>query len=83
MSRPSNIPLRAINYDHTLVLAIELSNKSWVKAAQVPGFPQTKAQRTIEGPVADCVGIGQRVFGRHEAIRSCGEVNGLIGRLFG
>ena len=35
------------------------------------------------GPVADCVGIGQRVFGRHEAIRSCGEVNGLIGRLFG
>ena len=48
MSRPSNIPLRAIDYDHTLVLAIELSNKSWVLAAQVPGFPQTKAQRTIE-----------------------------------
>jgi len=48
MSRPSNILLRAINYDHTLVLAIELSNKSWVLAAQVPGFPQTKAQRTIE-----------------------------------
>ena len=38
MSRPSNIPLRAINYDHTLVLAIELSNKSWVLAAQVPGL---------------------------------------------
>ena len=33
MSRPSNIPLRAINYDHTLVLAIELRNKSWVLAA--------------------------------------------------
>jgi transposase len=48
MSRPSNIPLRAINYDHTLVLAIELSNKSWVLAAQVPGLPRTKAQRTIE-----------------------------------
>src|ERR1700692_2399793 len=48
MSRPSNIPLRAINYDQTLVLAIELSNKSWVLAAQVPGLPQTKAQRTIE-----------------------------------
>src|SRR6516162_3968714 len=48
MSRPSNILLRAINYDHTLVLAIELSNKSWVLAAQVPGLPQTKAQRTIE-----------------------------------
>src|SRR5208283_4658140 len=25
-----------------------LSNKSWVLAAQVPGLPQTKAQRTIE-----------------------------------
>src|SRR5499427_4640550 len=48
MSRPSNILLRAINYDDTLVLAIELSNKSWVLAAQVPGLPQTKAQRTIE-----------------------------------
>ena len=48
MSRSSNILLRAINYDHTLVLAIELSNKSWVLAAQVPGLPQTKAQRTIE-----------------------------------
>ena len=29
MSRSSNILLPAINYDHTLVLAIELSNKSW------------------------------------------------------
>jgi transposase len=48
MSRSSNILLPAINYDHTLVLAIELSNKSWVLAAQVPGLPRTKAQRTIE-----------------------------------
>ncbi len=48
MSQSSNILLRSINYDQTLVLAIELSNKSWVLAAQVPGLPQTKAQRTIE-----------------------------------
>ena len=48
MSRPSNTLLPAINCDHTLVLGIELSNKSWVLAAQVPGLPQTKAQRTIE-----------------------------------
>ena len=50
MSRPSNIPLRAINYDHTLVLSVELSNKSWVLAAQVRLVPcsRTKAQRTIE-----------------------------------
>ena len=33
---------------------------------------------TYEGPVAIYVGIDWRVFGRHEAIRSCGEVNDLI-----
>src|ERR1700678_4505860 len=30
------------------------------------------------GPVAIYVGIDWCVFGRHEAIRSCGEVNDLI-----
>jgi transposase len=39
--------LNNIDYDQTLVLAIELSSKSWVLAAQVPGLPQTKAKRTI------------------------------------
>ena len=37
-----------VQYDRTLVLAIELSTKNWVLAAQVPGLPQTKAKRTIE-----------------------------------
>ena len=37
----------AVDYDGTLVLAIEVSNKSWVLAAQVPGLPHTKAKRTI------------------------------------
>jgi hypothetical protein len=40
---PSNLA-----YDRTLILAIELSNKTWVLAAQVPGLPQAKAKRTIE-----------------------------------
>ena len=31
-----------------------------------------------KGPVATCVGIDWRIFGRHEAIRSCGEVNDLM-----
>ena len=34
--------------------------------------------RCAIGPVAIYVGIDWRVFGRHEAIRSCGEVNDLI-----
>ena len=35
------------------------------------------------GPVATCVGIRRRVFGRHEAIRSCGKVNDVIVRFLG
>ena len=43
MSQSSNIA-GAVHYDRTLVLAIELSSKSWVLAAQVPGLPQIKAK---------------------------------------
>ena len=38
-----------------------------------------ESENCAVGPVATCVGIGRRVFGRHEAIRSCSEVNDLIG----
>ena len=37
----------APDYDRTLVLAIELSNKSWVLAAQVAGVARVKAKQTI------------------------------------
>jgi len=47
MSQQS-ISVEALQYDRTLVLAIELSSKSWVLAAQVPGLRKTKAKRTIE-----------------------------------
>lgn len=47
MSQSLNIA-QGVQYDRTLVLAIELSNKDWVLAAQVPGLPKTKAKRTIE-----------------------------------
>lgn len=42
----------AFDYDSTLVLAIELSNTSWVLAAQVPGLPRLKAKLTID-PTAE------------------------------
>ena len=48
MAHSTNIPQHSIDYDQTLILAIELSNKSWVLASQVPGLSQTKAKRTIE-----------------------------------
>lgn len=47
MAQSSNI-LGPVHYDGTLVLAIELSSKSWVLAAQIPGLPQTRAKRTID-----------------------------------
>jgi transposase len=36
-----------LDYERTLVLAIELSAKNWVLAAQVPGLLRTKAKQTI------------------------------------
>ena len=47
MSQPLNAA-GVVLYERTLVLAIELSSKTWVLAAQVPGLPRTKAKRTIE-----------------------------------
>lgn len=44
----------ALDYDSTLVLAIELSNTSWVLAAQVPGLPRLKANQTVE-PTAEAL----------------------------
>jgi hypothetical protein len=52
--------------------------------APIIRFPLLDALRDLGksgaaiGPVAIYVGIDWRVFGRHEAIRSCGEVNDLI-----
>jgi transposase len=46
--RPAARIPAAVDYERTLILAIEVSNKSWVLAAQVPGLPHTKAKRTID-----------------------------------
>jgi len=37
-----------LDYERTLVLAIELSNRNWVLAAQIPGLPGVKSKRSIE-----------------------------------
>ena len=49
MSQTAAAPIRAaLDFERTLVLSIEVSNKSWVLAAQVPGLPHTKAKRTVD-----------------------------------
>jgi transposase len=42
----------ALEYETTLVLAIELSNVRWVLAAPIPGLPRLKAKQTIEPSTA-------------------------------
>ena len=42
--------LPLLDYERTLILAIELSNTSWVLAAQIPGLPGVKAKRSIKPP---------------------------------
>ena len=40
-------PAVAVDYDATLIMAVEISNKSWVVAAHVPGLGHIKAKQTI------------------------------------
>src|SRR3712207_7350084 len=42
------------NYDCTLILAVEISNRSWVVAAQVPGLRQKSAKQQL-APCADAL----------------------------
>jgi len=60
----------AVDYDRTLVLAIELSNKSWVLAAQVPGLPHAKAKRTIE-PTAEALMAAIDGYRSRAAVAGC------------
>jgi transposase len=49
MSQTAAAPIRAaLDFERTLFLSIEVSNKNWVLAAQVPGLPYTKAKRTVD-----------------------------------
>src|SRR3954452_21690840 len=41
-------PPVTLDYENTLVLAIELSKTKWVLSAQVPGLLRVKAKQTIE-----------------------------------
>src|SRR4051794_41784798 len=43
-----------LDYDRTLILAVEISNRSWVVAAQVPGLRQKGAKQQL-APRADAL----------------------------
>jgi transposase len=44
---PSIAPTAALDYESTLVVVVEISKKSWVIGAQIPGFPQSKSKQKI------------------------------------
>ena len=43
-----------LDYDRTLILAVEVSGRSWVVAAQVPGLRQKSAKQQL-APCADAL----------------------------
>jgi len=49
-----SLPIVAIHFDTTLVVALETSSKNWVLAAHVPGTGQVKAKQVI-APSADAL----------------------------
>ncbi len=56
----------AVDYDATLILAVDTSNKSWVVAAHVPGFGHIKAKQTT-APTADALAIAIEGYRRRAA----------------
>ena len=59
-------PADAVDYDATLIMAVETSNKSWVVAAHVPGFGHIKAKQTI-GPTAEALATSIEGYRRRAA----------------
>ncbi len=59
----------AVDYDATLILSVETSNKNWVLAAHVPGLGRVKAKQTIE-PSVDALSKATGGVRRRAAARS-------------
>src|SRR5215204_6050371 len=55
MTQHPHVPAsNGLDYDRTLILAVEISNRSWVVAAQVPGLRQKGAKQQL-APRADAL----------------------------
>ncbi|MBG0807927.1 hypothetical protein IY145_00575 [Methylosinus sp. H3A] len=62
----SALPTVAVDYDATLIMAVETSNKSWVEAAHVPGLGHIKAKQTID-PAAEALATSIEGYRRRAA----------------
>jgi transposase len=62
-----SLPVVAVDYNTTLVLALETSSKSWVLAAHVPGTGQVKAKQMI-APSAEALETAIEGYRRRAAV---------------
>jgi transposase len=74
---PGALPTPTVlDYERTLILAIELSNTSWVLAAQIPGLPGVKAKRSIE-PTPEALMAAIEYY-RARAVKAGGNVERVV-----
>ena len=68
-------PAVAVDYDATLIMSVEVSNKSWVVAAHVPGFGHVKAKQTID---ATAEALATSIEGYRRRAAASGRVIGRV-----
>src|SRR3954466_5166724 len=59
-------PTNGLDYDRTLILAVEVSSRSWVAAAQVPGLRQKGVKQQL-APRADALMVAIEGYKRRAA----------------
>jgi hypothetical protein len=62
-------PADAVDYDATLIMALETSDKSWVVAAHAPGLGHIKAKQTIGRRAEALARFGPSVDQRTRGLR--------------
>src|SRR4051812_50039389 len=66
-----------LDYDRTLILAVEISNRSWVVAAQVPGLRQKGAKQQL-APRADALMAAIEGYKRRAAAAGMAVDRGIV-----
>src|SRR4051812_50056332 len=66
-----------LDYDRTLILAVEISNRSWVAAAQVPGLRQKGAKQQL-APRADALMAAIEGYKRRAAAAGMAGGRGIV-----
>src|SRR4051812_50138510 len=66
-----------LDYDRTLILAVEVSGRSWVVAAQVPGLRQKGVKQQL-APCADALMAAVEGYKRRAAAAGMAGDRGIV-----